>query len=89
MQKGVRAFVRMSIRPFDKSDALKLLLKSVPNAAKRVELTGSYQTPSGSEAEVSFRGDLDDATPVKDFLNLSSGPPSLLSPSRSATACCG
>jgi hypothetical protein len=70
MQKGVRAFVRMTIRPFDKSDALKLLplVKSVPNAAKRVELTGSYQTPSGSEADVSFRGDLDDATPVKDFL---------------------
>ncbi len=68
--KGVKALERLVIRPFDKSDALKLLplVKSVPNATKRVELSGMYETSSGSEAQVMFTGDLDDATPVKDFL---------------------
>lgn len=69
-QRGVKAIVQLAIRPFDKLDALRLLplVKSVPNASKRIELRAAYETKSGSEAEVAFTGDLDDATHVKDFL---------------------
>ncbi len=42
--------------------------KSVPNASKRIELEASFETPSKSEANVTFRGDLDDAAPLKDYL---------------------
>lgn len=67
---GHKALSSMTIRPFDKTDALKLLplVKSVPNATKRIELEASFETTSGAEATVTYRGDLDDATPLKDYL---------------------
>lgn len=67
---GALTFRSMTIRPFDKGDALKLipLVKSVPNATKRIELEASFETPSQSEASVAFKGDLDDAAPLKDYL---------------------
>lgn len=67
---GALTFGSMNIRPFDKGDALKLipLVKSVPNCTKRVELEASFETPTGSEASVTFKGDLEDATPLKDYL---------------------
>ena len=60
----------MVIRPFDKSDALKLLplVKSVPNASKQVELSVSFETSTGSTAHIEFKGDLEDATSLKDYL---------------------
>ena len=69
-QKGVKAFATMTIRPFDKSDAMKMLplVKSVPNATKRIELTAAYETKNGSSAELTFKGDLDDAGPLKEYL---------------------
>jgi hypothetical protein len=69
-KSGHKSLARMVIRPFDKADALKLLplVKSVPNASKRVELTVSFETPTGSSAEIAFNGDLDDAAPLKDYL---------------------
>lgn len=68
--KGATGLDALNIRPFDKSDALKLipLVKSVPNASKRIELEASFETAQQSEASISFRGDLDDATPLKDYL---------------------
>lgn len=67
---GALTFGSMTIRPFDKGDALRLipLVKSVPNATKRIELEASFETSSKSEASISFRGDLDDAAPLKDYL---------------------
>lgn len=67
---GALTFGSMNIRPFDKADALKLipLVKSVPNATKRIELEASFETSNKSEATVSFRGDLDDAAALKDYL---------------------
>ena len=67
---GITSLKTMTIRPFDKGDALKLipLVKSVPNAGKRIELEASFETPSQSEATVSFKGDLDDAAALKDYL---------------------
>lgn len=69
-RNGVKAFATIAIRPFDKSDAMKLmpLVKSVPNAQKHVELTASFQTTSGSSAELEFKGDIDDALVLKDYL---------------------
>lgn len=65
-----RSIATIVIRPFDKSDALKLmpLVKSVPNALKRVELDASFETSNGSTAAFEFRGDIDDATALKDYL---------------------
>lgn len=34
----------------------------------RVELEASFETPSKSDASVTFKGDLDDAAPLKDYL---------------------
>lgn len=67
---GHKALSSMTIRPFDKTDALKLLplVKSVPNASKRIELEASFETASGAEATITYKGDLDDATPLKDYL---------------------
>lgn len=67
---GATSFASMTIRPFDKGDALKLLalVKSVPNATKRIELEASFETAGKSEATVAFKGDLDDAAPLKDYL---------------------
>lgn len=69
-KNGVKALARMVIRPFDKSDALKLLplVKSVPNASKQVELSVSFETSTGSTAHIEFKGDLEDATSLKDYL---------------------
>lgn len=67
---GALTFGSMAIRPFDKGDAMKLLalVKSVPNATKRIELEAQFETPTKSEASISFKGDLDDAAPLKDYL---------------------
>ena len=62
----------MIIRPFDKGDALKLipLVKSVSNASKRMDLNASFETKAKSMVTIDFKGDLDDAAPLKDFLEL-------------------
>ena len=67
---GALTLDSMTIRPFDKGDALKLipLVNSVPNAIKRIELEASFKTSSKSEAIISFKRDLDDATPLKVYL---------------------
>jgi hypothetical protein len=58
------------LRVFDKGDAFKLLSASrqVPNAERRVEVQAAYETSSGSGLELEFKGALDDADVVKEFL---------------------
>lgn len=67
---GALTLDSMTIRPFDKSDALKLvaLVQSVPNASKRIDLEASYETKAKSMVSISFKGDPDDVVPLKDFL---------------------
>jgi len=67
---GIRRLATLTIRPFDKSDALKLmpLVKSIPNASKRVEMTASFVTAGGSTADISLQGDIEDAIALKDYL---------------------
>lgn len=40
----------------------------MPNATKRIELEASFETSSNSVATVTFKGHLDDAAPLKDYL---------------------
>lgn len=60
----------LSLRVFDKADAFKLLsaCRQVSNAERRADLQGSYETKAGSTLELEFRGALDDAEVVKEFL---------------------
>jgi len=69
-QHKIQSLATLTIKPFDKGDALKLmpLVKSVPNAQKRVELEASFETASGSTAALEFQGDIDDAIVLKDYL---------------------
>lgn len=68
--RDVAAVAALHIRPFDSADSLKLMsvIRSVPNATKAIELDVDYETTQGSAATVAFRGALDDALPVKDFV---------------------
>lgn len=71
-RRGVKALVGLTIRVFDKSDALKMfaLVNSVPNAARRVEFAAEYETKSGAAAEVKYGGSIEDAMPLKDLLDV-------------------
>jgi hypothetical protein len=58
------------LRVFDKGDAFKLLsaAKQVANAERKVELTAQYETKAASLLELEFKGALDDAEPLNEFL---------------------
>ncbi|MEQ1897466.1 MAG: DUF499 domain-containing protein [Vicinamibacterales bacterium] len=58
------------LRVFDTADAFKLLsaARQVANAERRVELTAQYETKSTSILELEFKGALEDAEPLKEFL---------------------
>ena len=58
------------LRVFDTRDAFKLLsaAKQVPNAERRLELNAEYETKAGSSFAAEFKGSLDDAEPLKEFL---------------------
>ena len=58
------------LRVFDKGDAFKLLsaARQVANAERKVELTAQYETKAASLLELEFKGALDDAEPLKEFL---------------------
>jgi len=68
--KKVNALGKLGIDMYDAGDAFRLLgaVGAVPNARKRVILTGGYETANGSSMEISFEGTPDDAKPVKDFV---------------------
>lgn len=69
-ERGVKSFSTLAIRPFDKTDGLRLmsLIQSIPNANKRVILAVSFETSSKSVVSVQFDGGVDDAAPLKDYL---------------------
>lgn len=58
------------LRVFDKGDAFRLLsaCKQVPNADRRVEIQAAYETASASSLEMDFKGALEDAEVLKEFL---------------------
>jgi hypothetical protein len=67
---GVKQIRQLTIRPFERVDAFKMLaiVGSIPGAKVRVEFKGEYGTKDGGEFHFTFEGPVEDALPVKDFL---------------------
>lgn len=61
----------LEIKMYEAGDAFKLLgaVGAVANAKKKVVFTGGYATKEGSEFQFEYRGLIDDAKPVKEFLD--------------------
>ena len=61
----------IEIQMYEAGDAFKLLamIGSVSNATKSVTFVGGYATKEKSEFQFEFRGSVEDAKPVKDFLD--------------------
>lgn len=70
-RRSIEGFARITLRVFDKSDALKLfaLVNSVPNATREASFEASYETRSGATARIEFCGGVEDAMPIKDLLD--------------------
>ena len=62
---------KLSLQVFEGGDVFRLLggVSAIPAATKRVELEGSYVTLNDGEMHVRLTGPIDDAKPVKDFLD--------------------
>ena len=61
----------LEIRMYEAGDAFKLLgaIGAVANAKKKVVFEGGYATKDGSEFQFEFHGLIDDAKPLKEFLD--------------------
>lgn len=68
--KKVAALARIGISMFDASDAFRLLgaVGSVQKAQKTVTMNGGYETQSGSNMNIEFEGTIEDAKPIKEFI---------------------
>ena len=68
--KKVAKIGALTIRMFESGDAFKLMgaVGGVPNAAKRMTLTGGYRTRETSELRLEYDGGIEDAKPLKEFL---------------------
>ena len=60
----------LTIRVFDAGDAFRFLgvVRPIAGADKRVALTGGYETNDSGTCELQFQGTVEDAHPVRDFL---------------------
>lgn len=68
-----RKFAKLSsldLRLFEPSDGFRLIgqMRAIAGATKMALFEGGYETSAGGECTVGFRGPIDDAMPVKDFL---------------------
>jgi hypothetical protein len=65
-----RGFVRLTVRPFEPGDTLRLLnaMNTIANATKKVTLDISFEAADGSTTEVRFEGSPTEAMPLKDFI---------------------
>lgn len=61
----------LQLKIFEATDGFKLLglVGSIQKADKKVVLQGDYATSNGSELSIEFTGAVQDAQPVKDFLD--------------------
>lgn len=62
---------KLTIRMFEAGDAFRLLgaVGAVAGAEKTVRFEGHYETAEGSTLEFDFQGSVDDAKPLKEFLD--------------------
>lgn len=60
----------LTIKLYDAADAFKVMALSagIPQASKRVAIEGGYETTAEGELSLEFQGPIEDAQPVKDFL---------------------
>lgn len=60
----------LDFKIFDTTDAFKLMgpVGTVPNCEKQITIEGDYATMAASELHFDFKGTIEDAKPVKDFL---------------------
>jgi hypothetical protein len=67
---GVKQIRQLTIRPFERVDAFKMLaiVGGISGAKVKVEFEGEYGTKDGGEFHFTFQGPVEDALPVKDFL---------------------
>jgi hypothetical protein len=67
---GVKQIRQLTIRPFERVDAFKMLaiVGGIPGAKVKVDFEGEYGTKDGGEFHFTFQGSVEDALPVKDFL---------------------
>ena len=67
---GVDRIGRVEIRMFEAGDAFRLLgaVGAVSGANKTVTIKGGYQTRDGGSLELEFQGSVEDAQPVREFL---------------------
>jgi hypothetical protein len=68
--KKFTAISTLELRLYDAGDGFRLLglVGAIQKASKRVTMQGSYATAEGSELYLEFSGTIQDAQPVKDFL---------------------
>jgi len=68
--KRVEAISMLTIRMFEAGDAFRLLgaVGAVSATGKVVSFEGGYETGDGGSLEVNFRGSVEDARPVREFL---------------------
>ena len=60
----------LTVRMFEAGDGFRLLgaIGAVSGAGKTITVEGGYETRAGGSFELEFRGPVEDAQPVKDFL---------------------
>ncbi len=60
----------LSLQLYDHSDGFKVMVlaSGIPGAAKVASIRGAYETTAGGELSLEFKGPVDDAHPIKDFL---------------------
>lgn len=70
-KRKIQRLAALRFRVFDAADAFRLLaaLSTLPRSQKRVTIEAEYETAGGGELSLSFSGPVDEAFPVKDFLD--------------------
>ena len=70
-QRGFAKLKMLELRLFEFGDGFRLLaaVRSVTGATKTTGFDGAYETTEGAHCEIRFTGPIDDALPVKDFLD--------------------
>ena len=68
--EGVNRIAKIEIRMFEAGDAFRLLgaVGAVSGANKVVNMEGGYETGDGGSFQLEFRGSVEDAQPVREFL---------------------
>jgi hypothetical protein len=70
-ERGFGRLATLELRLFEFGDGFRLLaaVRSISGAERTAFFEGAYETNAGAHCEISFNGPIDDALPVKDFLD--------------------